>query len=76
MNHFQNYREKIYIGSFWKCNRRMVDAEKYYTHLLDDVDLKLLKLRESVHKTNAGVCFVSFRYKDIVSEILEDFSLI
>jgi len=78
VNHYagSTEREQIIIGSSWRCNKKLVDAEKYFSAKLDDTELQLLKLRELNRAENIGVAFVSFKDKSNVADCVEEIELI
>jgi hypothetical protein len=70
LNCLNKKKEKISIGNWYKCNKKYVDAEKYYSNLVDEADIDFLKLKESVNFSNSGTCFVSFKCKNKIEEVI------
>lgn len=49
-NHYQEFREKIWVGSRLKCTRRLVDAEKYYTNKYEEAEEEWENLKKKANE--------------------------
>ena len=76
MNHTQQYKDNIILGSRLWCTRQKRDAEDYYLEKLEEIEAKWQKLQQQATSENIGVAFVSFKDKECVSETIDEFDLV
>ena len=72
----QSGSEQIRIGSRFRFNSMVVDAENHYTTLMTKYKNQLDELRRLYETENIGVAFASFKNKDCVLDTIEQLDII